>query len=124
MEGIGCCEKRMLMKTFVLIYALCAVATFLAEMVLFLFRKKYAVSLSKQDVVKKERVLQSSRTVVKMLRILFWLSPIYVVIVPLIVYWGIGWDWFIYMEIVMISMYLPSLPLFFTRKWIIQCFEK
>jgi C4-dicarboxylate transporter len=122
MEEIGCCEKIMLMKTLVSIYAICAVVLFLAEMVLFLFRKKYADSL-KQDAVKREQILKSSRTVVKKLRILLWLTPVCVVILPLSIYW-LGWDWLFYMEIIVISMYLMILLMFFTRRWIIQYLEK
>jgi hypothetical protein len=91
---------------------------------LLFFRRKYAEQLSSLPEQRVQAVLGSSRKMVKVIRILFWLSPIYLVLVPLVICYTFGGKWFVLALTIMALMYLLVLPEYTFRKRLLRYFSK
>jgi hypothetical protein len=90
--------------------------------VLFLFRKKYAETLLSVPEERQKQILESSLKIVQIFRILFWLSPIYLILVPLAISF-LSRSLSVYMAVEMALLYLGVLPVFLSRKLLIRHFD-
>ena len=87
-------------------------------------RGKYLEQLRSLRQERAQVVLESSRKIVKVLRILFWFSPFYLILMPLVIYFMFGEKWFDFTVAIVALMYLMNIPLFISRNWLLRNFSK
>jgi hypothetical protein len=112
------------MKIIFWFYTVVASVVTVWRIVLFFLGKKYAWELANLPEEKRKRLLTSNRVIIKAIRLFLWLSLVYVILVPLAVYFVGAWDWVIYAAVVMILLYVMAVPIYLERKWLVRFFEQ
>ena len=88
----------------------------------YMLREKYAEGLSKIRGANRERLLKSDRTLINLFRILVWLSPFYLIFIPLTVFFY-DKESFLITTISMIFFDTMILQEYLFRKWLINYME-
>ncbi len=88
----------------------------------YIVREKYAQSFFKLSDSARARLVRADRVVVQVFRIFLWLSPLYLVIVPLIVYFYDKNNFFI-VTICVVLLVVTIGQEYLFRKWLINYLE-
>lgn len=94
----------------------------LVALLRYIVREKYAQSFSKLPDSARERLFQADRVVVQLFRIFLWLSPLYLVIVPLIIFF-VDKRNFLVATICMVLLVVTVGQEYLFRKWLINYLE-
>jgi hypothetical protein len=96
----------------------------LAGIGLLFTRRKYLEQLRSLPEQRAWMVLESSRKIVKTIRILYWASPIYIILIPLAIYYTLGEKWFVFALTILALMYLMTIPMYISRSWLLRDFSR
>lgn len=96
---------------------------FIAEIIRQFFVRKIAVSILRLSDEKKSRLFQADSSLMVIYKILLWLTPLYLFIIPLIAYFYIP-ESFVYLTILLILMFIVVLGEFLYRKSIWKTIAK
>jgi hypothetical protein len=66
------------------------------------------------------KVIRSAENLCRYFRLMFWLSPVYLVLVPLAIYYYAIPEWTIYYIILDLLVYVAVLEMYFYEKWILK----
>ena len=83
---------------------------------------KIIQAVAKLSVEKKDALIKSYSTIVKIYKIFLWMFPLYLIVIPIIIY-IYSHSNFIYFLIVMISIYVVILEDFIFRKSMISAYK-
>jgi hypothetical protein len=84
----------------------------------YLLREKYAASINKNPEA-KQKILESSKQMISLLRIFLWLSPLYLILLPWLIsnFTDLNWIFvFICMALISVNVFVEYL----FRKWLYQ----
>jgi hypothetical protein len=88
----------------------------------FIFREKYAEGLSRLRGARRERLLKTDRTLIDYFRILLWLSPVYLIVLPIALFFYER-EVFPIATISMVLFVGMILQEYLFRKWLIKYME-
>ena len=113
---------RFTLSTYFLCISFGLILILLFAIVRYLYREKYAASFSKLPDARRERLVQSDRALVQVFRIFLWLSPLYLIIVPLIFFF-FDKESFLVVTICMALLVVTVSQEYLFRKWLINYME-
>ena len=85
-------------------------------------REKYAQSFSRMPDSAKERLVKSDRMLIQVFRIFLWFSPLYLIVVPLVLFF-IDKESFLAAAICMALLVVAIWQEYLFRKWLINYLE-
>jgi hypothetical protein len=94
----------------------------LTALIRYIYREKYAENLSKLPSTSKERIVKTDKLFVKVVKILLWFTPFYLIFIPLSSFVYIR-ETFIVTTIFMTLFVVVILQEYLFRKWIIHYLE-
>jgi hypothetical protein len=65
------------------------------------------------------RIIRGNEKVVKIYRLMLWLSPVYLVFVPLAIYYVLP-EWTVYYTIIVFLLFVTALVEYFYVRWILE----
>jgi hypothetical protein len=83
----------------------------------FVFRERYARGFSQMPGASRDRLLQADRRLMVVFKVLLWLSPLYVIVIPLLLFY-VERDSFLAVTICMVLLVITVLQEYLFRKWL------
>ena len=94
----------------------------LAGAVRYIFRKKYAESMANLPVSNKSRIIKTDKRLVGIFKIFLWLSPLYLIILPLVCFLFVK-EVFLPISITVYLLIATILQEYLFRKWLVNQLE-
>lgn len=88
----------------------------------YIYRERYAAGLSKLPDGNKARLIRSERAIIAALKIILWLSPLYLIFIPLIFFY-FERDIFVSGTVCMVLLVVTALEESWLRNWLIKYLE-
>lgn len=83
------------------------------------YREKYLENISKLPEANRDKAIESEKIIIKLFMIAIWLSPFYLVFIPLSIFYFLR-DAFLSVTVSMLLLFLTVWQEYFLRKWLIS----
>jgi hypothetical protein len=84
-----------------------------------LSRHKYIEGYLKLSEDRQKKITRSNESLSRLLRLMLWLSPVYLVLVPLAIYYVLP-EWTVYFILIDFLMFMAVLEMYYYEKWILK----